>query len=115
MSMWQRIKDYFNLGKGVKTERESYINEQEAIEEPWAVFEVMGFEADGRIKVSFNWNQAFITKIYSLGFQAETEEDSVQLFFYASQMKPTELASGDSGVGTDAHPQLSGQQNMLRT
>ena len=98
-----------------KTERQAYIGEQEAAEEPWAVFEVMGFEEDGRIKVSFNWNSAFITKIHALGFQAETEEDSVQLFFYASQMKPTELAGGDNGVGTDAHPQLSGQQNLLRT
>lgn len=98
-----------------KTERESYISEQEGIVEPWAVFEVVGFEDDGRIKVSFNWNPTFIKKIHELGFQAETEEDSVQLFFYASQMKPTELSGGDSGVGTDAHPQLSGQQNLLRT
>lgn len=98
-----------------KTERESYISEQEVVAEPWAVFEVIGFEVDGRIKVSFNWNSAFISKIHELGFQAETEEDSVQLFFYASQMKPTELAGGDNGVGTDSHPQLSGQQNLLRT
>lgn len=98
-----------------KTERDAYISEQEAIETPWAVFEIMGFAEDGRIKVSFNWNPAFITKIHALGFQAETEEDSVQLFFYASQMKPTELAGGDDGVGTTAHPQLSGQQNQFRT
>lgn len=98
-----------------KTDREAYIAEQENATEPWAVFEVTGFEADGRIKVSFNWNSTFITKIHALGFQAETEEDSVQLFFYASQMKPTELASGDAGVSSESHPQLSGQQNRLRT
>ena len=100
---------------GKKTEREAYIKEQEGIEEPWAVFEVAGFEADGRIKVSFNWNSAFVKKIHELGFQAETEEDSVQLFFYASQMKPTQLSGGDDTVQSETHPQLSGQQNVLRT
>jgi hypothetical protein len=98
-----------------KTERESYITEMEDTEEPWAVFEVMGFADDGRIKVSFNWNPAFVSKIHELGFQAETEEDSVQLFFYASQMKPTELTGGDDAVQSDTHPQLTDQQNRLRT
>jgi hypothetical protein len=97
------------------TEREAYIAEQEQIDTPWATFEVRGFEEDGRIKVEFNWNSAFIQKIKDLGFQAETEEDSVQLFFYASQMKPTELSSGDDPVQSNEHPQLSSQQNVLRT
>ena len=30
--------------------------------------------------------------INALGFVAETEEDTVQLFFYASSMRPTELS-----------------------
>ena len=104
-----------NLFSQKKTEREAYIKEQEALDTPWAVFEVAGFEADGRIKVQFNWNDAFIAKLNELGFQSETEEDSVQLFFYASQMKPTELASGDDSLQSAEHPALSGQQNVLRT
>lgn len=106
------------FGRKVETktsEREAYIAEQEAIETPWATFEVRGFEADGRIKVEFNWNSAFIRKIKDLGFQAETEEDSVQLFFYTSQMKPTEMTFGDDPVQSNEHPQLSSQQNVLRT
>jgi len=111
------LKRLFGGGKATvtKTERESYIAEQEATEDPWATFEVRGFEDDGRIKVEFNWNDAFIQKIKDLGFQAETEEDSVQLFFYASQMKPTELSGGDDPVQSAEHPQLSSQQNVLRT
>lgn len=97
------------------SDRDSYIAEQEKVETPWATFEIAGFETDGRIKVMFNWNKAFITKINELGFQAETEEDSVQLFFYASQLKPTELAAGDDPVQADATPRLSDQQNILRT
>jgi len=115
MNIWARIKQYFNLQPVRKTDREAYIIEQEAIQTPWATFEIAGFEVDGRVKVMFNWNNAFIQKIQDLGFQAETEEDSVQLFFYAAQLKPTELTGGDDPVQSNAHPQLSGQQNMLMT
>lgn len=82
---------------------------------PWATFEVAGFEEDGRIKVQFNWNRAFIDKARQLGFQAETEDDVVQLFFYASTMRPTELSGGDEPVQSEAHPTLSGMQNTIIT
>lgn len=108
------VKFLKNLFKR-KAEREVFLAEQEALDSPWAIFEIKGFEPDGRIKVGFNYNKAFITKINELGFQAETEEDSVQLFFYASQAKPTEFASGDPAVQSEAHPTLSAQQNVLRT
>lgn len=98
-----------------KSDREAYLAEQEKAADPWAVFEIGGFETDGRIKVQFHWNDAFIKKIKSLGFEAETEEDCVQLFFYASQLRPTELAAGDDPVQSAEHPTLSSQQNVLRT
>lgn len=97
-----------------KTDRESYILEQESNSEPWATFEIRGFEADGRIKVEFNWNEPFIKKISELGFQAETQDDSVQLFFYTSQMRPTSIG-GDDPVQSNEHPTLSNQQNILKT
>lgn len=76
--------------------------------EPWATFEVQSFSDDGQMKIEFNWNKAFIQKIHSLGFHAETEQDSVQLFFYTSQMRPTSLAhvSDDDGIAPSDHPQL---------
>lgn len=116
VSWFKKIRQLLGLRKPVlaKTERESYIAELEAADAPWAVFEVAGFEADGRIKVMFNWNSSFIKKINELGFQAETEEDSVQLFFYASQMKPTELAAGDPAVQSLENPTLSSPQNTLK-
>lgn len=84
--------------------------------EPWASFEVTGFEQDGRIKVDFNWNEAFIKKIHGLGFKAETEEDSVQLFFYASSMRPTQFdgAEEDPAIST-GHPNLTADTHSLRT
>jgi hypothetical protein len=76
--------------------------------QPWAAFEIKGFEDDGRIKVEFNWNDKFIETIHGLGFIAETEEDSVQLFFYASSMRPTELDGVDAEAATSAeHPNLA--------
>lgn len=87
-----------------------------ASKEPWASFEVTGFEDDGRIKVQTNWNAAFIEKIYELGFKAETEEDSVQLFFYTAQARPTEFdgAEEDEAVSS-GHPNLMGDTHTLRT
>lgn len=99
----------------VFAERHAYIAEQEALSTPWAMFEVVGFESDGQIRVEFNWNKPFIKKLDELGFTAETEEDTVQLFFYASQMKPTHLAvaGGDESVQSDDLPQLSDRVNRV--
>ncbi len=80
---------------------------------PRASFAINGFESDGRIKVEFTWNKAFIEKIQALGFEAETEEDCVQLFFFASAMRPMQLSAGDDPVQSTAHPTLSGRQNVL--
>lgn len=80
--------------------------------EPRASFSIAGFEKDGRIKVEFSWNSAFIKKIKELGFQAETDEDTVQLFFYASSMRPLSLYSEDGNVLSSEHPKL-GEKNII--
>lgn len=103
------LKKLFNK----KSKRDLYFDEQEALETPWATFEVTGFDENG-IRVEFNWNSAFVSKIRSLGFEAETEEDCVQLFFYTSQMRPAGL-SGDDPVQSTSHPMLSERQNIIVT
>lgn len=95
--------------------RDNFMALQESTETPWAMFEIADFKDDGQIKVEFNWNQAFIKRINALGFQAETEEDSVQLFFYTSQMKPTSLSGGDDAVQADGTPNLSSPANRMVT
>lgn len=72
---------------------------------PWARFDVTDFGKDGRIRVEFDWNDAFIKKARELGFTAETDEDTVQLFFVSAGMRPTEL-DGDM-VPSHAHPNLN--------
>ena len=79
----------------------------------WAMLEVQQFENDGRIKMAFDYNDAFIAKIKSLGFDAGTDEECVQLFFVTSALRPEALVSGDDVVQPDAHPALSSQQNVL--
>lgn len=79
---------------------------------PRATFAIDGFDEDGRIKVTFNWNAAFIKKIRSMGFDAETDEDCVQLFYYTSQMRPSGLG-GDDPVQPTAHPGLSDRPNTI--
>jgi hypothetical protein len=92
--------------------RNTFIAAQELTKTPWAMFEVIGFEDDGKIKVEFNWNDAFIKRLESLGFVAETPEDSVQLFFYTAQMRPTSL-DGDTAVQSDDLPTLSSPVNRI--
>jgi hypothetical protein len=65
--------------------------------------------------VTFIWNKAFIKKIHSLGFQAETEEDTVQLFFYTAQARPTSFAGEDEGAVSAEHPNLQKDTHTLRT
>jgi hypothetical protein len=100
---------------GLFATRSKFIDAYIKTDEPWAVFEVLGFEDNGQIKVEFNWNAAFIERLDVLGFTAETESDTVQLFFYASQMKPTSLldGDGDESVQLDDLPQLSDNVNRL--
>lgn len=100
MSFWKSFKNFFTGAKAPfeedvqkQEERYKFIDDQQALSTPWAMFEIVGFESDGQIKVEFNWNQAFITHIKSLGFQGESDEDSVQLFFFTCQMRPTSISN----------------------
>jgi hypothetical protein len=93
--------------------RDNFMASQEASDAPWALFEIRDFPADGQIKVEFNWNDAFIKRINALGFQGETAEDAVQLFFYTSQMRPESLAGGDEVVQADGTPNLSSPTNRM--
>lgn len=101
------LKDLFK-----RDYRAAYLKQQSETETPWSVFEVIGFDDKGQIKVEFNWNDAFIQELDRLGFTAETPEDTVQLFFYASQMKPMDL-DGDVTVQSSQHPGLSPNANRL--
>jgi len=92
------------------------VKKRDASPEPWAAFEVHGFEKDGRIKVVTSWNKAFIKKINDLGFQAETEQDSVQLFFYTAQARPTFFDGAEEDPArSSGHPNLSHDTHELRT
>ena len=100
----------------VKFLKNLFAKKKERSKEPWASFEIVGFEKDGRIRVDFNWNDAFIKHIRELGFHAETEEDSVQLFFYTSSMRPTELDGAEENPArSTGHPNLMSDTHQLRT
>lgn len=93
--------------------RDQYVAVQEESDSPWAMFEIDGFEDTGRIKVKFSWNQSFIDELDKLGFTAESQEDTVQLFFYTAQMKPMQLLAGDETVQSDDLPNLSPNANRI--
>jgi hypothetical protein len=84
------IKQFFKKAEPINLlgSRGTFVKEQEASSTPWAMFEIVNFDDEGQVKVEFSWNKPFIERLDELGFTAETEEDTVQLFFYTSQMQP---------------------------
>jgi hypothetical protein len=95
--------------------RKLFTSQQEKSKEPWASFEISNVDKSGRAQVSFAWNQAFLTYIHAQGVQAETDEESVQLFFMMARMSPEEQAmlGGDEPVQSAAHPNLSQPVNRF--
>jgi hypothetical protein len=96
-------------------ERHKFIEEQQALSIPWAMFEIVGFDSDNMMKIEFNWNEAFIQKLDELGFTAETPEDTVQLFFYTAQMRPQawDAEGGDVPAQNEDLPALSQNVNRI--
>lgn len=80
---------------------------------PWACFETSGVDADGRIPMIMHWNKAFYENLVRHGYQGTTEEETIQLFFIASQMLPADGLAGDS-VNPGATPNLTNEANTLR-
>ena len=97
------------------TVRDNFISAQQNETTPWAMFEIIGFDEQkgDQIKVEFNWNEAFIKHLEKLGFVAETPEDSVQLFFYTAQMRPTEI-EGDQTIPPDDLPALGAFNQVVK-
>jgi hypothetical protein len=81
---------------------------------PWARFIVDGIDKDGQVKFTMSWNKAFIKNINSYGFQAESEEISVQNFLFGSMMYPKELEEEVEEISSDYHPHLQSEFNKLR-
>jgi hypothetical protein len=95
--------------------RRLFTSQQEKSKEPWASFEITNVERDGRAKVAFSWNEAFINYIHKQGVQGMSDEESVQLFFMMARMSPEEQAilGGDETVQSAAHPNLSQPANRF--
>ena len=78
---------------------------------PWARFIVSGIHDDGQVRFEMAWNKAFIKNIKRHGFEAESEEISVQQFLVGAFIIPTGLL--DEEVTSTAHPNLRSDKNHL--
>jgi hypothetical protein len=79
---------------------------------PWASFETSGPSKDGRLEFTMSWNDAFIDVLKRAGYEGETEEEMVQLFYLSTQMIPESLM--DDAVNPSATPNLTNEANILR-
>lgn len=75
------------LNMSMEDVRKKYDALMENSTEPWAIFEVMGFDEKG-VKINFNWNPKFVSEIHKMGFVEEDDQESVQQFFALMKMLP---------------------------
>lgn len=79
---------------------------------PWASFETSG-PIDGRLEFTMSWNDAFIHGLKVAGYEGQTEEEMVQMFYLSTQMLPESLLEDDV-VNPSATPNLTNEANILR-
>lgn len=84
---------------------------------PWAAFETAGPSRDGILEFSISWNPAFVSNLRQLGYDGNTDEEVVQLFFLSTRVLPENLLqpAADNAVNPDAMPRLSSEANHLRS
>lgn len=80
---------------------------------PWAAFETSGPDAEGRLEFTMSWNNSFVNRLKSVGYEADSEEEMVQMFFISTAMIPENLV-GDDSINPSSMPKLSSEANYLK-
>ena len=78
---------------------------------PWACIETRGIEPDGRVAIAISYNRAFINNLHENGYQGMNDEETVQVFFLASQLTPPGLNL--DVVNPAEHPNLTDDSSTL--
>ncbi len=80
---------------------------------PWLEIISEGIESDGRVRLEFDWNSAFIEHIREFGFVGHNEEECVRMYVEAltnktmsdiearqpqSSSQPPEIVHDDMGI-----------------
>lgn len=81
---------------------------------PWASFETAGPTPDGRVEFTMSWNDAFIDVLKRAGYEGQTEEEMVQLFYLSTQMIPENFLDELDVINPEATPKLTSEANILR-
>ena len=81
---------------------------------PWASLETTGPDNMGRVEFSLSWNKVFVENLRNNGYAGMTEEETVQMFFLATQMIPESMLSDLDTVNPSATPNLTNEANTLR-
>jgi len=81
---------------------------------PWFQFETSGIDKDGGVAMDLSWNPAFISHLREVGFLGTDEQDMVRQFMLAITLPPELMDIGDEPVQSEAHPQLTSDNNYLK-
>lgn len=86
---------------------------QQHNKEPFGCYFTSGIH-NGQAPIQFVWNKAFIDNLRMAGYECETEEETVELFYVATRPTPQQYEDLEESVNSDDHPRLSNDANYLR-
>ncbi len=87
---------------------------QQRSKEPFGAYFTTGIHG-GQAPIQFIWNKAFVDNLRTYGYDCETEEETVELFYIATLPTPQQYADADEAVNSEDHPRLSNDGNYFRT
>ena len=88
---------------------------QQGGKEPFSLYYTSGIDASGQAPIQFIWNKAFVENIRRFGYECETEEETIELFYLAT--RPVSLAQAaqeDEEIVSEEHPRLSNDTHHLK-
>ena len=86
---------------------------QQKSKEPFGAYFTSGITEDGQAPIQFIWNKAFVENIRKYGYETETEEETVELFYLAT--RPAQYVPGEDPVQSEEHPRLSNDAHTFRS
>jgi hypothetical protein len=81
--------------------------------EPFGCYFTSGIQ-NGQAPIQFVWNKAFVENLRAFGYDCETEEETVELFYIATRPTPQQYDDPEEVVNSEDHPLLSNDTHSLR-
>jgi hypothetical protein len=89
---------------------------QQKSKEPFGGYFTTGIQPNGQAPIQFIWNSAFIENLERYGYQCDTEEETIELFYVATRPTNSLIKELETqpAINSVEHPTLSDPSNIIR-